>query len=66
MNPVVDGRMVNPAWFLFAWVVVAAASLLKFWRITAPWRQRGFQQLPGDADAFRASLERRWKVDREA
>lgn len=50
---------VHSSWFLLAWVVVAAASGWKFWRITSAWRQ-GNRFGRQDVEATRASLERRW------
>ena len=50
----------SPAWFLLAWVVVACASLWKFWSVTAPWRARKGGMPEADTEVFRESLERRW------
>jgi len=50
----------TPAWFLLAWAVVAVASLVKFWSVTAPWRAKKDELPQQDTEAFRQSLERRW------
>ena len=55
----------NPlSWILVAWVVVAVASALKFWRMTAVYRHKPMQ--PGAAlqsQVFREQLERLWEKD---
>lgn len=56
--------MINPAWYLTAWVVVAAASAWKFWRLTAGYRRRiGLRQKMDQSDLslFRSKLEKSWK-----
>ncbi|MGE4580922.1 MAG: hypothetical protein AAEC03_01065 [Synechococcus sp.] len=52
--------MPTPAWFLLAWVVVAFASLWKFWTLTAPWRARKEETPQENTEEFRQLLERRW------
>jgi len=59
--------MINPAWYLTAWVVVAAASAWKFWRLTAGYRSRfGHQHKMDQSDLtlFRSNLEKSWKENK--
>ncbi len=53
----------DPRWILVAWLVVALASALRFWRMTEPFRARlqRQQRLEGmSAEQARESLERSW------
>ena len=56
--------MTNPLWMLVPWAVFAVAAVVKFWRLTSAWRQRGMNSK--DTDQFRRSLERIWQKDKEA
>ncbi len=50
-------------WILVAWAVVAVASVLRFWRLTGPFRSKLKAQQRLEAlnpDQARASLERSW------
>ena len=54
----------DPRWILVAWLVVAVASALRFWRITGPFRARLCSQQRLSAltpDQARQSLERSWR-----
>ena len=54
----------DPRWILVAWLVVAVASALRFWRITGPFRARlrSQQRLAAlNPDKARQSLERSWR-----
>lgn len=54
----------DPRWFLLAWLVVAFASALRFWRITDPFRARLRSQqrmATMSSDQARESLERSWR-----
>ena len=51
---------VHTTWFLLAWGVVAAASIWKFWTLTASYRSK--LRSGGSASASaRQTLERAWQ-----
>ena len=54
--------MGHSAWFLLAWLVVAAASAWKFWRLTGAYRTKikSTQNTPAQ---FRQKLEKSWQRD---
>tara|TARA_Y100000746_G_scaffold211339_1_gene202267 strand:+ start:487 stop:681 length:195 start_codon:yes stop_codon:yes gene_type:complete len=54
--------MGNPAWFLLAWLVVAAASAWKFWRLTAAYRTK-MRASHNSSSQFRLQLEKSWQRD---
>ena len=54
----------DPRWILVAWLVVALASAMRFWRITGPFRARlrSQQRLAAlNPEQARQSLERSWR-----
>ena len=66
MNRIQEDVMVNPSWYVVAWLVVAAAAAWKFWRITGAYRKKidistdESQSLSN----FKDHLERSWKRDK--
>ena len=53
----------DPRWILLAWVVVAVASAVRFWRLTGPFRSKAKERQRLESlnpDQMRASLERSW------
>ena len=54
--------MGNPAWFLLAWLVVAAASAWKFWRLTGAYRTK-MRASHNSSSQFRLQLEKSWQRD---
>lgn len=53
----------DPRWILVAWVVVAVASAVRFWKLTKPFRDKlkTTQHLDSfNSDQARALLERSW------
>ena len=55
------GGMVDATWFLLAWIVVALAAILKFWSMTASFRQKKPLDGRTSADRQRAQLEKLWQ-----
>ncbi len=53
--------MVDATWFLLAWIVVALAAILKFWSMTASFRQKKPLDGRTSADRQRAQLEKLWQ-----
>jgi hypothetical protein len=56
--------MASPAWFLLAWIVAAAASAWKFWRLTGAYRTKMRSSLSSSSQ-FRKQLEKSWQRDGE-
>jgi hypothetical protein len=54
--------MRHSAWFLLAWLVVAAASAWKFWRLTGAYRTK-IQSTHNTPAQFRQKLEKSWQRD---
>ena len=54
--------MGHSAWFLLAWLVVAAASAWKFWRLTGAYRTK-IQPTQNTPAQFRQKLEKSWQRD---
>jgi hypothetical protein len=54
--------MGNPGWFLLAWLVVAAASAWKFWRLTGSYRTK-MRSSQSSSLQFRLKLEKSWQQD---
>ncbi|MEC8215182.1 MAG: hypothetical protein VX069_08940 [Cyanobacteriota bacterium] len=51
---------VHSNWFLLGWGVVAAASIWKFWRLTASYRST-LRSSGTPPDSARQRLERAWQ-----
>ena len=51
---------VHTTWFLLAWVVVAAASIWKFWTLTASYRST-LRSGGSTSASARQTLERAWQ-----
>ena len=66
MNRIQEDVMVNPSWYVMAWLVVAAAAAWKFWRITGAYRKN--IDLSTDESQtlsnFKDHLERSWQRDK--
>ena len=66
MNRIQADVMVNPSWYVVAWLVVAAAAAWKFWRLTGAYRKNidistyESQSL----SSFKDQLERSWQRDK--
>ena len=56
--------MGSPAWFLLAWLVVAAGSAWKFWRLTGAYRAK-VRSTQVSSSQFRQRLEQSWQRDGE-
>ena len=58
--------MVNPSWYVIAWLVVAAAAAWKFWRVTGSYRKNTdiSDHESQSLSSFRERLERSWARDR--
>lgn len=54
--------MGHSAWFLLAWLVVAAGSAWKFWRLTGAYRTK-IQSTHNTSTQFRQQLEKSWQRD---
>lgn len=55
--------MTNPGWIVLAWLVVALASVVKFWSLTRPYRNK--KAFPSAQTVYEARerLERYWLND---
>lgn len=55
----------HPIWTLVPWAVFAVAAGIKFWRLTALFRQRVLG-IPASTEQVRQNLERIWQKDQQA
>lgn len=65
MNRIQEDVMVNPSWYVVAWLVVAAAAAWKFWRVTGVYRKNVniSASESQSLSVFRERLERSWQRD---
>ena len=66
MNRIQEDVMVNPSWYVVAWLVVAAAAAWKFWRITGVYRKNIDNEAyeSQSLSNFKDRLERSWQRDK--
>ena len=66
MNRIQEDVMVNPSWYVVAWLVVAAAAAWKFWRITGVYRKNiDMSSYESQSlSSFKDRLEQSWQRDK--
>ena len=66
MNRIQEDVMVNPSWYVVAWLVVAAAGAWKFWRVTGAYRKNiDISSYEAQSlSSFKDRLERSWQRDK--